>query len=214
LIYLPGHPFSFFVGRVHLRHHHLRLLRRGPHGAGPQWPSTVLRSASFRPPRRRGILPGMSTRPRSQAGPPMTLGNMRANGVRSLAVSCHLCHHQAVLSADPWPDHVAVPSAYSSRAAARCACSVPERVSRNSPPSWSTSPFSTRESSIARDTIIRHCWPCASGARWVNSSLVKRQFQYRIYYRIWLGKLIAITQEVKKRSSANRVGKTERILAS
>jgi hypothetical protein len=23
---------------------------------------------------------------------PMTLGNMRANGVRSLAVSCHLCH--------------------------------------------------------------------------------------------------------------------------
>jgi hypothetical protein len=29
-----------------------------------------------------GILPGMSTRPRSQPGPPMTLGNMRANGVR------------------------------------------------------------------------------------------------------------------------------------
>ena len=34
----------------------------------------------------------------------MTLGNMRANGVSSLAVSCHLCHHAAVLSADPWPD--------------------------------------------------------------------------------------------------------------
>jgi hypothetical protein len=34
-----------------------------------------------------GILPGMSTRPPSQAGPPMTLGNMRANGVRSLDVS-------------------------------------------------------------------------------------------------------------------------------
>jgi hypothetical protein len=31
-----------------------------------------------------GILPGMGTRPRSQSGPPMTLGNMRANGVRSL----------------------------------------------------------------------------------------------------------------------------------
>jgi hypothetical protein len=40
----------------------------------------------------------------------MTLGNMRANGVRSLAVSCMLCRHQAVLSVDPWPDHVTVPS--------------------------------------------------------------------------------------------------------
>jgi hypothetical protein len=65
---------------------------------------------AFRPPTRRGILTGMSTRPRSTAGPPMTLGNMRANGVRSLDVSCHLCHHEAVLSADPWPDHVPVPS--------------------------------------------------------------------------------------------------------
>jgi hypothetical protein len=37
----------------------------------------------------------------------MTLGNMRANGVRSLAVSCHLCHHQ---SPDSWPDDVPVPS--------------------------------------------------------------------------------------------------------
>jgi hypothetical protein len=41
----------------------------------------------------------------------MTLGNMRANGVRSLAVSCWQCHHEAVLSADPWPDHVPVPLA-------------------------------------------------------------------------------------------------------
>jgi hypothetical protein len=42
------------------------------------------------------------------AGPPMTLGNMRANGVRSLDVSCWQCHHRAILSADPWPDHVPV----------------------------------------------------------------------------------------------------------
>jgi hypothetical protein len=48
----------------------------------------------------RGILTGMSTRPRSQAGPPMTLGNMRANGVRSLDVCCWLCHHRAILSAE------------------------------------------------------------------------------------------------------------------
>jgi hypothetical protein len=34
----------------------------------------------------------------------MTLGNMRANGVRSLDVCLWLCHHRAILSADPWPD--------------------------------------------------------------------------------------------------------------
>jgi hypothetical protein len=39
----------------------------------------------------------------------MTLGNMRANGVRSLDVSCWQCHHRAILSADPWPDHAPVP---------------------------------------------------------------------------------------------------------
>jgi hypothetical protein len=27
---------------------------------------------------------------------------MRANGVRSLDVCCWLCHHRAILSADPW----------------------------------------------------------------------------------------------------------------
>jgi ABC-type multidrug transport system fused ATPase/permease subunit len=36
----------------------------------------------------------------------MTLGNMRANGVRSLDVSCWQCHHRTILSADPWTDHV------------------------------------------------------------------------------------------------------------
>jgi hypothetical protein len=40
----------------------------------------------------------------------MTLANMRANGVRSLPVSCLLCKHHAVLSVDPWPDDVPVPS--------------------------------------------------------------------------------------------------------
>jgi hypothetical protein len=60
-------------------------------------------------------LPGMSTRPRSQAGPPMTLGNMRANGVRSLDVCCWQCHHRTILSADPWPDRAwSAPGAASS----------------------------------------------------------------------------------------------------
>lgn len=38
----------------------------------------------------------------------MTLGNMRSLGVRSLAVTCELCRHEAVLSAERWPDAVLV----------------------------------------------------------------------------------------------------------
>ena len=41
---------------------------------------------------------------------PMTPRNMRELGVRSLDVSCRLCHHQAVLNADRRPDHVTVPT--------------------------------------------------------------------------------------------------------
>ena len=41
---------------------------------------------------------------------PMTLGNMRELDVRSLDVCCWNCHHQAVLSAERWPDDVAVPT--------------------------------------------------------------------------------------------------------
>jgi hypothetical protein len=36
----------------------------------------------------------------------MTLGNMLELGVRSLAVTCELCHHEAVLSALCWGDPV------------------------------------------------------------------------------------------------------------
>jgi hypothetical protein len=41
----------------------------------------------------------------------MTLGNMRRQGVRSLAVFClnHACQHRTVISAD-YPDEVEVPS--------------------------------------------------------------------------------------------------------
>ena len=38
----------------------------------------------------------------------MTLGNMRSLGVRSLAVTCGLCHHEAILGADDWSDAVLV----------------------------------------------------------------------------------------------------------
>jgi len=38
----------------------------------------------------------------------MTLGNMRELGVQSLAVTCELCHHEAMLPADHWGDAVLV----------------------------------------------------------------------------------------------------------
>jgi hypothetical protein len=39
-------------------------------------------------------------------GPPMALANMRANGVRSLSVTCELCHHEAVMNVDAFDDAV------------------------------------------------------------------------------------------------------------
>jgi hypothetical protein len=35
---------------------------------------------------------------------------MRANGMRSLDVCCWVCHHWAIMSADPWSDDVPVPA--------------------------------------------------------------------------------------------------------
>ena len=43
-------------------------------------------------------------------GPPMTLANMRAQGVRSLWVVCELCHHDAVVNVDAYGDAVPVPA--------------------------------------------------------------------------------------------------------
>ena len=72
---------------------------------------------------------------RSQAGPPMTLGNMRANGVRSLDVSCWQCHHRAILSADPWPDHVPVPSFGPRMVCTRCGI-----IGADARPNWQEQP--------------------------------------------------------------------------
>ena len=42
---------------------------------------------------------------------PMTLQNMRENGVRSLFVSCWQCHHRAILNVDHLPGDLTVPRA-------------------------------------------------------------------------------------------------------
>ena len=39
---------------------------------------------------------------------PMTLGNMRRNGVRGLFVTCQHCVHYAKVNVDAWPDDLAV----------------------------------------------------------------------------------------------------------
>jgi hypothetical protein len=40
----------------------------------------------------------------------MTLANMRANGVRSLCVTCEVCHHEVVMNVDAFDDAMPVPA--------------------------------------------------------------------------------------------------------
>ena len=49
---------------------------------------------------------------RHPPGPPMTLGNMRRQGVRGLAVYClnHACRHRTVINVDEYADEIEVPS--------------------------------------------------------------------------------------------------------
>jgi hypothetical protein len=68
-------------------------------------------------------------------GPPMDLGNMRAQGVRSLSVTCELCHHAAVLSVDPWSDNVPVPSFGPRMICTRCGI-----VGADARPNWQERP--------------------------------------------------------------------------
>jgi hypothetical protein len=57
-------------------------------------------------PRQVRYRPGM---PHSRYnGPPMTLGNMRETGVRSLSVTCQLCHHGALMNVDAFSDAIHV----------------------------------------------------------------------------------------------------------
>jgi hypothetical protein len=66
---------------------------------------------------------------------PMTIGNMRELGVRSLFVSCWNCHHQAVLSAERWRDDVAVPAF-----GPRMVCTGCGIVGADARPNWKEQP--------------------------------------------------------------------------
>jgi hypothetical protein len=55
--------------------------------------------------------PPAKRRPDTYRGPPVTLGDIRAHGVRRLLIYCSAglyCHHSATVDADRWPDETAV----------------------------------------------------------------------------------------------------------
>jgi hypothetical protein len=74
---------------------------------------------------------------------PMTLGNMRELGVRSLDVSCWNCPHRAVLSADRWPDDVLVPAF-----GPRMVCTGCGIVGADARPNWQEQPRRERLTGI------------------------------------------------------------------
>jgi len=62
---------------------------------------------------------------------PMTLGNMRANGVYSLAAYCERCHHQTLLDVNDFADDVLVPSFGS-----RMVCTACGAIGADIRPNW------------------------------------------------------------------------------
>jgi len=55
----------------------------------------------------------------------MTLANMRENGVRSLSVTCELCHHAALMNVDVFNDATHVPPSARAWSAPRAGSSGP-----------------------------------------------------------------------------------------
>ena len=66
---------------------------------------------------------------------PMTLGNMRELGVRSLDVSCWNCQHRTILSVDRWQDTVPVPAF-----GPRMVCTACGIVGADARPNWLEQP--------------------------------------------------------------------------
>ena len=64
---------------------------------------------------------------------PMTLANMRENGVRSLAITCGAvhCHHQSILDVTAFPDDVTVPTF-----GPRMVCTICGAIGADARPNW------------------------------------------------------------------------------
>ena len=72
---------------------------------------------------------------RSKPGPPMTLANMRENGVRAVIATCEACAHEADVNVDALAESVHVPKAGQRLWCSRCGA---KRVSTR--PAWHTAP--------------------------------------------------------------------------
>jgi hypothetical protein len=70
---------------------------------------------------------------RSKPGPPMTLANMRQNGVRAVTATCEACAHEADVNVDALPETVTVPTA-----GLRLRCSACGGKQINTRPAWHT----------------------------------------------------------------------------
>jgi hypothetical protein len=68
---------------------------------------------------------------RNNFGPPMTLANMRENGVRAVTATCGACGHKADVNVDALPDSVTVPKA---ARCLRCSACGGKRISTR--PAW------------------------------------------------------------------------------
>jgi ribosomal protein S27AE len=75
----------------------------------------------------------MATRRLDYPIEPMTLQNMRENGVRSLAVQCHQCRHEVVMNVDHLPGDLTVPSF-----GPRMVCTKCGMIGADARPNWQT----------------------------------------------------------------------------
>jgi hypothetical protein len=70
---------------------------------------------------------------RAKPGPPMTLANMRLNGVRAVTATCEVCRRKADVNVDALPESVTVPKAAQRL---RCNSCGGKRISTR--PAWHT----------------------------------------------------------------------------
>jgi hypothetical protein len=82
---------------------------------------------------------------RRHEGPPMDLANMRANGVRSLAVSCTACHRSVRFNVDAYPDALHV-VAFGPRMVCTC-CGM---IGADARPDWTERPAIIGRSNFVR----------------------------------------------------------------
>jgi hypothetical protein len=57
---------------------------------------------------------------REKPGPPMTLANMRRNGVHAVIATCQSCGHNADVNVDALPETIAVPKIRRRLRCSRC----------------------------------------------------------------------------------------------